>query len=109
MKLIITAAALTACLSMAVHGVPSGADALVASTPQSQLSQERAVAAYPDIGVKGSELNKAFVDVFNHWKTWKPEQLQRDNWPELVAREAVRVLMNRRAEEKRQKTIIIER
>jgi hypothetical protein len=80
----------------------------VADTPQARLSQQRAVARYPDIGVAGSDLNHAFLSVFKHWKTWKPEQLQRDQWPELVAREAVQVLINRRNEEERQRKIIVE-
>lgn len=74
----------------------------VASTPAVTLAQQRAVAKYPDIGVAGSALNLAFVDVFNQWKTWKPEVLQRDDWPEIVAEEAVSVWSARRREEARQ-------
>ena len=73
----------------------------IASTPAVKLSQQRAVDAYPDIGVAGSALNKAFIDVFNHWKVWKPQVLQQDNWPEIVAAEAVSVLLARRREEER--------
>jgi hypothetical protein len=73
----------------------------VASTPAVKLSQQRAVDKYPDIAIAGSALNKAFVDVFNHWKSWKPQVLQRDDWPEIVAEEAVSVLLARRREEER--------
>ncbi|MEA3210215.1 MAG: hypothetical protein QOE70_3272 [Chthoniobacter sp.] len=65
-----------------------------------------ALAAFLSLAADGT---RAFVDVFNHWKVWKSEQLQRDSWPEFVAREAVQLLINRRAEEKRQKTMVIER
>ncbi len=74
----------------------------VAGTPLVTLSQQRVVDRYPDIGVAGSALNLAFVDVFNQWKTWKPEVLQRDDWPEIVAQEAVSVWAARRREETRQ-------
>ena len=74
----------------------------VASTPAVTLSQQHVVDKYPDIGVAGSALNLAFVDVFNQWKTWKPEVLQRDDWPEIVAGEAVSVWAARRREEARQ-------
>ncbi|HSI12778.1 MAG TPA: hypothetical protein VK961_12080 [Chthoniobacter sp.] len=74
----------------------------VASTPAVTLSQQHVVDRYPDIGVAGSGLNVAFVDVFNQWKTWKPEVLQRDDWPEIVAGEAVSVWASRRREEARQ-------
>lgn len=77
-------------------------DVAVAETPAVTLSQQKAVDRYPDIGVAGSALNLAFVDVFTHWKTWKPEVLQRDDWPELVAAEAVNVYTARRREEARQ-------
>ena len=73
----------------------------IASTPAVQLSQQRAVDKYPDIGVAGSALNKAFIDVFNHWKVWKPQVLQLDNWPEIVAAQAISVLNARRDEEER--------
>jgi hypothetical protein len=73
----------------------------IASTPAVTLSQQRVVDKYPDIGVAGSALNLAFVDVFHHWQTWKPEVLQRDDWPELVAAEAVGVWEARRREEAR--------
>ncbi|MDR3401365.1 MAG: hypothetical protein P4L99_02615 [Chthoniobacter sp.] len=46
---------------------------------------------YPDIGAADPALNLAFVDVFNPWKAGKPEVLQRDDWPEIVAAEAVNV------------------
>ncbi|MEP6671488.1 MAG: hypothetical protein ABJF10_20165 [Chthoniobacter sp.] len=74
----------------------------VAETPAVTLSQQKTVDRYPDIGVAGSALNLAFVDVFTHWKTWKPEVLQRDDWPEIVAAEAVNVYTARRREEARQ-------
>ncbi len=73
----------------------------VAGTPAVSLSQQRVVDRYPDIGVAGSALNVAFVDVFNQWKIWKPEVLQRDDWPEIVAGEAVNLWTTRRREEAR--------
>jgi hypothetical protein len=78
------------------------AQTAVASTPAVTLSQQRVVDRYPDIGVAGSALNVAFVDVFNQWKIWKPEVLQRDDWPEIVAGEAVSLWTARRREEARQ-------
>jgi hypothetical protein len=74
----------------------------VAATPAVALSQQKAVDQYPDLGVAGSPLNLAFVDVFNQWKVWKPEVLQRDDWPEIVAADAVSVWQARRREEARQ-------
>jgi hypothetical protein len=76
--------------------------AAVANTPAVALAQQRVVDQYPDIGVAGSALNVAFVDVFNQWKIWKPEVLQRDDWPAIVAAEALNVWSARRHEEARQ-------
>ena len=91
-------------------GVTSGAWAqtAVAATPAVTLSQHKVVDRYPDIGVPGSAMNLAFVDVFNQWKIWKPEVLQRDDWPELVAGEAVTVWAERRREEARQARLGLE-
>lgn len=74
----------------------------VAATPAVTQSQQRVVVKYPDIGVAGAPMNLAFVDVFNQWKIWRPEVLQRDDWPEIVAEEAVTLWKARRREEARQ-------
>jgi hypothetical protein len=89
-------------LGFAADTFAQSATVPVANTPAVLLSQQQVVDKYPDIGVAGSPLNLAFVDVFHHWQTWKPEVLQRDDWPELVATEAVSVWEARRREEARE-------
>lgn len=89
-------------VGFSVSAFAQATTAAVASTPAVTLAQQRVVDKYPDIGVAGSALNLAFVDVFHHWQTWKPEVLQRDDWPELVAAEAVSVWEARRHEEARE-------
>lgn len=90
------------CLFGATFAACAQTEVAVAATPAVTLSQQRVVAKYPDVGVAGSPMNLAFVDVFNQWKIWKPEVLQRDDWPEIVAEEAVTTWAARRREEARQ-------
>lgn len=89
------------CLFSAICGARAQTSVAVASTPAVTLAQQNVVAKYPDVGVAGSPMNLAFVDVFNQWKIWKPEVLQRDDWPELVAEEAATLWEARRHEEAR--------
>jgi hypothetical protein len=67
-------------------GNPAGHDA-----PQSKIqldleqSKKNAVLRFPDLGVAGSEMNKAFLARVNHLKAMSSAELNNPNWPYLVA------------------------
>ena len=68
----------------------------IATTPAVTLSWQRAVEANPDLGIDGSDLNQAFAAVVSQLKAVQSPLLQRDDWPQLVAAEALRSLPARR-------------
>ena len=80
----------------------SFAEPAIANTPAVMLSQQKAVEKYPSLSIAGSEMNAAFAATYQFWKQWKPTELQKDNWPELIAAQVAADLakkeMERRAE-----------
>ncbi len=79
----------------------------IAATPAVKLSKQKAVQAYPSLALEGSEFNQTFLTIIKLWKGWKPELLQRDNWPELAAEATAEELRSRRAKEKADKEVTI--
>jgi len=49
--------------------------------------QAKAVEKYPDLGVRGSSLNKRFIDLYTGRKTSNPEFFSNVQWPLLLADE----------------------
>lgn len=50
-----------------------------------EKSKRDAVARFPDLGIAGSELNKAFLARVNHLKAMGSPELNEWNWPYLIA------------------------
>jgi hypothetical protein len=57
--------------------------------PAVEASKRRAVAAYPDLGVANSPLNRLFVAKVRQYQTEKPAVFDEPEWPSTIAKECV--------------------
>ncbi|MEO6786805.1 MAG: hypothetical protein ABI318_11790 [Chthoniobacteraceae bacterium] len=64
----------------APRAVPAGAAAVAA--------QQRAIAKFPQLGVKDSRLNRAFIETVRRYQTDKPEVFEDADWPTIIVTEA---------------------
>ena len=55
-------------------------------------AQERALRLYPDLGVRGSMLNRTFLDLVEYEKHNNPKSLTVVDWPITFARRAAQML-----------------
>lgn len=60
----------------------------VPTGPASVAAQQRAMAKYPQLSVKDSLLNRAFIEHIRRHQTDKPEVFDNSEWPTVIAAEA---------------------
>jgi hypothetical protein len=55
-------------------------------------AEQEAIKRYPDLGVKGSQLNMEFLALYNQLKQDQPESFHIFSWPVMLARQAYKLI-----------------
>jgi hypothetical protein len=67
---------------------PKATPRLLPTGPSATAAQQRAVAKFPQLGVKDSALHRAFLERVHRYLTDKPEVFDDADWPTTIATEA---------------------
>ena len=86
---LLTALALGGCTKTETAAPSAPPPAPPAMTPHpAAAARTRAIHLYPEIGLKGSVFNQAFVEIYNHRKKHDPASLTSPDWPIDIATRA---------------------
>lgn len=90
---LLTALALGGCTKTETAAPSAPPPAPPAMTPHpAAAARTRAIHLYPEIGLKGSVFNQAFVEIYNHRKKHDPASLTSPDWPIDIATRAASLL-----------------